>query len=119
MSEQEELATGGVIENSPLLGQESGHEGVYWGPMQSGTFHVQFGPGGTTVNPTLCNPGGPMLPVGWNSGAGYQQPVYQPSNTFPTEQSLREFVKRCVHEALDELAAEMNNKALQPTSRVE
>lgn len=84
--------------------------GMYWGPMQSGTYHV-----------TLCNPGGPML------SAGYQQPVYQPSNTFPTPESLRAFVEQCtakyldeqidarVGKALDELAAEMReNTALQP-----
>lgn len=75
---------------------------MYRGPMQSGTYHVQFGPGG------------PMLSAGWNSGATYQQPVYQPSFTFSTEESLRAFVKKCVHEALDGLAAEMKNNALQP-----
>lgn len=94
--------------------------------------------GGTALNPypAVCNPGTSMYvgdvpwqnvppPPPWQQPVVIQ-PVYQPSFTFPTEADLRAFVEQCiakyldekiderVAKALDELAAEMRDKAMQP-----
>lgn len=63
----------------------------------------------------LHNPGTPgrsLLAYNGNTGS---EVVFVPSSTFPTEQDLRQFVKRCVREELDNLARELRTRtAFQP-----
>lgn len=122
-----ELVNGGVIENGGIgLMIGNGSPELVCLPqdakvLPSGTYKVDFT---TNINPTLLNPSGSAFTgyvgdVPWQyipPPAPWQQPVqFVPSTTFPTEQDLRTFVKRCVREELDELAREMHeHPGVQP-----
>lgn len=131
MSESE-LATGGVIENPPLMSSEQGEEFVAWSPWMNG---VRVGVGNVTLNPnpTLLSPGGPAF-TGYVGDVPWQYVpppapwtpvvVQQPSHTL-TEDDIRALVAKwlredpdirailsgAVDERLDELARELKTRA--------